>query len=91
MTDDLLSLLQEADNILKEKNPYTHELKLTIFCNNCHTTYIGQTEGAKKWYDKNEKFNYITYYCPKCPSDMGNKWLEKSFGMVLEEVKPSKY
>jgi len=91
MTDDLLYLLEEADSILKEKNPYTHELKMTIFCNNCRTSFIGHIEGAKKWYNAKEKFNYITYFCPQCPPDVGNKWLERSFGMVLEEVKPSKY
>jgi len=88
MTDpDILSLLQEAEDTLKESNPYIYTLPITITCAYCKTQFKGTIKGAKKWWDKDMQFYYPTYYCPNCPHIQSKEeWLKEVLGITFEKV-----
>lgn len=80
--DDILSLLQEADNILKENRTYNEvqytQSPATVYCA-CGREYHGlmtHVANMDNLYD-----NYKTKWCPECIKDHVVEWWMHCFRM----------
>ncbi len=87
MTQNPDPSIEELLAVIKRVQPqpysYTHAIPITITCMNCETQFRGTIDLAKKWFDKDKRLHYPTFYCPNCPSVVDYKtWMEKVLGGI---------